>query len=378
MIVTYALIGICALYVLEYLFFSYGIRKARRRRETQETKGDFPFVSVVVAARNEEKRIDLCLDALIAQDYPHDRFEVIIVDDESEDGTGRVVREVMASGSTPIRLMTTVPEPGSLHGKSRALAQGIDATSGEIIMMTDADCQPTPTWISAVVGYMNDGADVVAGMTVVRGSSLFERLQMLDWLHLQAIAAASMAFRSPVGAVGNNMAFRRSAYDAIGGYRKLPFSITEDFTLFLALCRAGFTIAYPCDRTLSVSTLACENLTEVLRQKHRWGRGGMESTPHGYSILVVAFFMLVALCAAPFVSPAAWLGVWGVKFVADLILLLPVFRELGIRGAGRTFLPFQFYFLAQALVVPVMIINPNVSWKGRVFQTVRPGVEGER
>ena len=61
---------------------------------------------------------------------------------------------------------------------------------------------------------------------------------MLDWLDLQGIAAASMAFHSPVAAVGNNMAFRRSAYDAIGGYRKLPFSITEDFTLFLALCRA--------------------------------------------------------------------------------------------------------------------------------------------
>ena len=103
----------------------------------------------------------------------------------------------------------------------------------------------------------------------------------------------------------------------------------------------------------------------------------MESTLHGYSIIVVAFLMLVAICVAPFVSPLAWGIVWGTKFLCDLAFLLPLMHRFGVERSIRYFFPFQFYFLAQALIVPLMLVNPNVQWKGRVFRTARPGVPTE-
>ena len=292
-----ALYIVCGIYLVEYVVFAFGIRRSLRRPAAAPDV--FPFISIVVAARNEEENIEACLQALVSQDYPSDRYEVIAVNDESDDATLFLMNRIAERCEGRVRVVSTTAETGGIIGKARAIAQGVDVAVGEIVLLTDADCVPPPTWASSTVGRFSDSVDVVAGFTLVRSGSLFHRLQLLDWLHLQGIAAASMAFNSPVGVVGNNLAFRREAYEAIGGYRGVRFSVTEDFALFLALHRHGYGTSYACDFRSHVVTEPCADLHTVLRQKHRWGRGGMESTPHGYSILVIAFLMLCALCTAP-------------------------------------------------------------------------------
>lgn len=367
---------VCGLYLLEYLFFHAGIRRALRVPVRPESAGQ-PAVSIVVAARNEEDNIESCLRALAGQDYPADLLQIIAVNDESEDATPAIMHRTAQEFPGLLKVISTVPDGSRIGGKARAIAQGMDHAEGEIILLTDADCVPPATWARSVVAHFRPDIDIVAGYTVVRADSLFTRLQQLDWLHLQSIAAASMAFRLPVGVIGNNMAFRKEAYDRVGGYRNLHFSVTEDFALFMAMDKSGCRTAYPCRYDARMVTAPCGSLAAVLRQKHRWGRGGMESSPYGYSILVVAFLMLLAICIAPFVSPAAWGIVWGTKFFADLFLLLPAMRELRLSGALKSFVPFQFYFVAQALVVPLLLLNRNVTWKGRVFRTVGPKVQVE-
>ena len=371
---------VSALYLAEYLFFRAGIARSiaagDERASRSDEPGRLPQVSVIVAARNEEAHIERCVGALLAQDYPEDLLEIIVVNDESEDRTLHLLERLRGDSGDRIRVLDTATEGSELCGKPRAISQGVDASTGELILLTDADCRPVSTWVSATVDHFHE-ADVVAGFTLVDGSTFFGRMQQLDWIHLQGIAAASMAFGSPVGAIGNNLSFRREAYERVGGYRGLPFSITEDFALFLALIRDGAHVCYPCDPDHRVITEPLTDLQTVLRQKHRWGRGGMESTLHGYSIIVVAFLMLCAICMAPFISPLAWGVVWGTKFAADFIFLMPVMRRLKVSRALRYFPPFQFYFLAQALIVPLMLVNPKVAWKGRVFTTARGGVSVE-
>ena len=358
---------ICGLYLGESLFFALGIRRANSKAHNEDD--GHPRVSVIVAARNEERNISACLEALVAQTYPEGKFEIIAVNDESEDATYTLMDQASRQSDGRIRVITTTSDPSGVIGKAKAIAQGVDVATGEIILLTDADCTPPPTWVASTVSRFTHSVDVVAGFTIVKATSLFTELQQLDWLHLQAIAAASMAFGSPVGVVGNNMGFRRDAYEQVGGYRNVRFSMTEDFALFLEFHRRRCGIRYVCDFESRIITAPCPDLQAVLRQKHRWSRGGMESTLHGYSILVVAFFMLCAFCIAPFISLLVWAVVWGSKFVADLLFLLPVLRKLRTLRSLRSFLPFQFYFIAQALVVPLMLLNPNVRWKGRVFAT---------
>ena len=363
---------VCGLYVLEYLFFTLGARRALRVPRTKPYP--LPRISIIVAARNEEANIEACLESLIAQDYSSDNLEIIAVNDESEDRTLAIMNSVAAKYPDQLKIVSTVPENSGVGGKARAIAQGVDHSSGELILLTDADCTPVETWASSVVEHFRPEIDLFAGYTVVRANNHFTRLQQLDWLHLQVLAGASMAFGSPVGVVGNNMAFRRSAYDRAGGYRNIHFSVTEDFALFRAMLKEGSRAVYSCDYSAHVITEPCSTLSQVLQQKHRWGRGGMESTLHGYSILVIAFLMLVALTVAPFVSPVAWAVVWGAKFCADLMVLFPAIRELRITGSLKSFIPFQFYFIVQAVVVPILLPNRNVTWKGRVFRTDGPRV----
>lgn len=363
---------VCGLYVLEYLFFTWGSHRSLRISRVKEKS--LPTISIIVAARNEEQNIEACLNSLIAQSYPAEKTEIIAVNDESEDRTLAIMHQVAAKHPGRITVISTVLENSNIGGKARAIAQGVDCSSGELVLLTDADCTPVHTWASAVVEHFHPDIDLFAGYTVVRSSNLFTRLQQLDWLHLQVLAGASMSFNSPVGVVGNNMGFRRTAYDRVGGYRGIHFSVTEDFALFKAMLNAGSKAVYSCTYQSHVITEPFGTLGGVMRQKHRWGRGGMESTLHGYSILVVAFLMLVALTVAPFVSVVAWAVVWGTKFVADLMLLLPAMKELRLMKGLMSFIPFQFYFIVQALVVPILLPNRNVTWKGRVFRTAGPRV----
>lgn len=373
------LYSVCALYALEYLFFTFGLRKTFRNRgaDTGAT-ADLPTVTIVVAARNEEQNIASCLESLAVQNYPSEKLQIIAVNDESDDDTLGIMKGVARRSEGAVTVVSTIPENSGIMGKARAIAQGIDHATGELILLTDADCIAPPTWTRTVAASFRPGVDVFAGFTVVRPTNLFTRLQQLDWLNLQTIAGASMSFGSPVGVVGNNMAFRRETYEKVGGYRGLHFSITEDFALFKAMHNAGARAVYSCDINSRIQTEPCRTLNDVLRQKHRWGRGGMESTLHGYSILIIAFLMLIALCTAPFVSPLAWGIVWGTKFVADLILLAPVMRELRMMESLKSFVPFQFYFIVQALVVPMLLSNRNVMWKGRVFRMSGPTVTMEK
>ena len=100
---------------------------------------DLPHVAVVVAARDEEKTLPVCLEALLAQDYPADRLQIVVVNDYSEDGTSSVVQQ-FARGDGRIRSVDSAAA-GLQPGKAAALAGGIESTPAQVILTTDADCR---------------------------------------------------------------------------------------------------------------------------------------------------------------------------------------------------------------------------------------------
>jgi cellulose synthase/poly-beta-1,6-N-acetylglucosamine synthase-like glycosyltransferase len=321
-----------------------------------------------VAARNEEGNIERCLRALADQDYPSDRIRIIAVNDESEDMTLAIMERVARENAGRITVISTLPEVSHARGKARAIAQGIDISTGEIILMTDADCMPPRQWARSVVEHFVPGVDVYGGFTIIESNDYFSASQQLDWIHLHTLASGSIAFGSATGVIGNNFAFRRSAYDDVGGYRSVHFTVTEDFALYRAMHKKGHRTVFPCSFDTRNITMPCESLTAVLRQKKRWAWGATESSVHGYSLAVVAFLMLTAFCIAPFVSPVAWLTVWTLKWGCDLLLMYPSMKRLGVAHQLRYFIPFELYFIVQVLVVPFFFLSPTINWKGRNYR----------
>ncbi len=178
-----------------------------------------PKVSVIIAARNEEANIGNCLDAISRLTYPRDLLEVIVINDRSTDATPAIIEDY--AGRFPvIRTVHATPGTGHLMGKTNAVAQGIAASTGEILLMTDADCAVPPAWVEETVKYYTDETiGLVPGFTAIRYKNLFEAIQTMDWFVLFSVASATTRLGIPVTAVGTNFTVRRAAYDAVGRIR---------------------------------------------------------------------------------------------------------------------------------------------------------------
>jgi cellulose synthase/poly-beta-1,6-N-acetylglucosamine synthase-like glycosyltransferase len=171
--------------------------------------------------------------------YSVQELEVLIGDDASEDQTGRLI-ESFIQDKPHFRLFTIYSAVGQARGKANVLAQLAHQARGDYLFMTDADVQVPPHWIQAMLSAHTPATGVAAGITIVRGNKLFHHLQSLDWAYAFGLVHLFTARKIPVTAMGNNMYVTREAYEATGGYQNLPFSITEDYTLFRAIVNQGF------------------------------------------------------------------------------------------------------------------------------------------
>lgn len=328
-----------------------------------------PFVTVLIPARDEEQTIRACLESVRDQNYPRDQYEVILIDDHSRDGTARVASE-LAPGFPNLRII--VPQESShLTGRSNALAQGIDVAKGEILLMTDADCVVPPTWVADTTARFTEGVGVVGGLTVQRSSSWLEGMQSLDWSFLLGIAAATVGLRLPLSIIGNNFSIHRRAYDDVGGFRSIKNSVTEDFQLFKAVVNTGrWGYRFMVDPATTNVTRPCPTIKDVVEQKHRWGRGGLDLNWLGYTLVIVSFLMHAGLAlAAAFDGRSFWLW-WGLKVWGDLTFVGIVLGRIGRLRDLRYAVWFELYYPLYVLLMPLrVLLVRDVVWKGRAYQT---------
>ena len=355
---------VIALYCIQIAIFIAGLN----RRSSNKESTNKPFVSIIIAARNEELNLPICLDSAIKQTYPTSLFEIIIVNDHSSDKTEMICNEYSSKYSF-VRYINTSPDE-VLRGKANALAQGIDHAKGEVILITDADCVVPETWVEYTAMQFSSDIDLLGGFTLQKATSPFTGMQSLDWAYILGMAASSANLGYPLGSIGNNLAFRKTAYENVGGYRKLKFSVTEDYTVVQAIvCRKKSNYVYPVDSLHLVESKPCADWLTLLRQKHRWGKGGLDMKLGGLFIMVIGFLMHTA----PFIM-LYWNGVITasvvlmIKFIADYSYLYQILRRLNRVDELRWFYWFELYFIFYVVALPFLVFfGGKVNWKGRQF-----------
>lgn len=349
---------------------------------------DLPSVAVVVAARDEEACIGRCLDALLAQDYPADRLQIVVADDHSVDRTAAVVRPYVRraapvpagadgaedEGAVPdgpdVRYLR-VPTPTSpLRGKAQALHAAIERTDADVLLFTDADCAPVPTWVRATAAHLADeSVGIVCGLARVetRPERPFDGAQALDWSFLLGAVSALAEAGVPATGLGNNMAIRRAAYDAVGGYPSLPFSVTEDFTLVRAVVDGtDWRLRFPLDARTVVWTLPATGVGHAYSQRRRWARGGVEGDPWVIPVFVVLFLSHAVPLAGLVAAPAAGLAALAAKVAVDGLFLRTVLRRVGGRVRWRALPAFEAFVTGYVVSLPaVLALRPRIRWKGR-------------
>lgn len=350
---------------------------AGEHRGAPEAQDDVPHVAVLVAARDEEAVIARCLQALLAQDYPADRLQIVVADDHSGDRTAEIVRRAAdrdarapeASGGARVRLVSVPGSTGPLVGKPLAIHAAVQATTAPVLLVTDADCAPPPTWVRGLVASLGPDIGLTSGLTLMEAETQFGHAQSLDWSYLLGVASALTEAGFPATAMGNNLAFRREAYESVGGYPGLPFSVTEDFALFKAIADGSlWRVRFPLRASTLVRTLPARSLAHAYRQRRRWARGGMRAGPTLWAAYVLAHLAHLLPLAGLLLAPQAALVTLAVKLGADAALVSSVRKRVGAEKLRP--LPFAlfegFLFLYMTTLPLALLLAPRIRWKGRV------------
>jgi cellulose synthase/poly-beta-1,6-N-acetylglucosamine synthase-like glycosyltransferase len=244
-----------------------------RRVKTPKIKdsGITTRVTVLIAARNEEEKIHLTIEDILAQDYPKELTEIIIADDHSTDRTSAIIQSYAARG---VRLLQLNEDKPLNSYKKKAITRAIGLSTGDLMVATDADCRMGSKWLSSIVGYFeaNQLYMISSPVSYFEEKSLFERMQTLEFYTLIATGAAFIANNHASTCNGANLAYRKDIFYEVGGFTGIDDLASGDDELLLQKVAAQFPgkIGFlKCFDTI-VYTHAKHNLHEFMLQRRRW------------------------------------------------------------------------------------------------------------
>ncbi|MDP2303453.1 MAG: glycosyltransferase [Ignavibacteria bacterium] len=355
---------VIGLYFIQSLIFVIGTQKTFPKINANE----LPTASVIVACRNEEHNILRCLSALNELDYPEGKLEIIIVDDNSTDRTGNLIDDYIKD-KTRFKKIITKKEIGKLKGKTNALANAIEIAKGEIILTTDADCAVDKNWAKTLVSYYQPDVAVVNGFTSQKFDGHFTGMQNLDFLYLLTVSSGTINLKKPLSSMGNNMSYRKSVYDEVGGYENIPFSVTEDFNLLIAINELKkYKIIYPMDSEGMVVSNPGKSIAELYHQKKRWAVGGLKAPLVGFFVVGTGFLTHLMILLTPFFFSSSAIILILFKLLIDFQLLYFVTKKLNNEKAMKYFFTFQLYYILYVVVLPIaVLLSKKVIWKGREY-----------
>ncbi|MCC3154656.1 glycosyltransferase [Hymenobacter sp. BT770] len=333
--------------------------------------------SVLIAARNEAEALPQLLRDLAAQALPAACFEVLIADDHSTDATAALVTAAAQETGLALRLVSL---PAAQTGKKAALFAAFQAAKAPWLVCTDADCRVGPGWLAAYAAQLERApqANFISGPVLLTGPATFLHLLVgLEFAGLVGVGGACISRQQPTMCNGANLAYRRSAFEAVGGFVDNAHVASGDDEFLLHKIHAAFpgTVHFLADEKAIVRTAAPRTLPTLLRQRVRWAskwRHYQSRAPRRLAVLVLgANVALAAGAGVGLAWPALWpwvLAAWVIKLGADAWFLSPVLAFFGQRKWLWGLLPLQVLYAPYALAVGAAGWRGGYEWKGRAVR----------
>ncbi|MCX7426812.1 MAG: glycosyltransferase family 2 protein [Planctomycetia bacterium] len=386
-IVNWLLIGYAGLGGLYWLWMAVGMWRVTRRvpvlvREPLVEPPRWPRLSIIIPACNEGDTLEGAIATVRRLDYPD--LEIVLIDDRSEDDTGRIVDRIAAEDAR-VRPIHVTELPDGWLGKVHALARGVEAAGGEWVLFTDADVHMAPTTLRRAVAHAERHAlDQLAvapemwpnGWLLDAMISLFLRVFCVG---MRVWAVGDPRSRAFIGVGAFNLV-RRSALERTPGFAWLRMEVGDDVGLGLMLKRSGARCCLAGGKGL-VGLDWYRSLAEVAR-----------GTEKAYASVAVCHFpRLVAICIlamlaeyAPWVAILCW-GVPGMTFAAAAMLALGLASVVRLhQWAERPILsglltpvvlPLAVLLLLRAGVLG--LARGGIVWRGTLYPS-RALIEGRR
>ncbi len=400
------LLALTGLYVVFKLTCAAGWHRVVRSSRGEAGPDPLPRVSILIPARDEAKTIEACLSSILDNAYPPERLEVIVIDDASSDRTAakaqriarRCAEAVPAGDDLSADNLSADDRPADRHHplvriiqvnhddtdasgeggapirlnrhKSAALRRGLEASTGEVIVTTDADCVVGPRWIRTLVRRCTDETPFVSGpLRYDWREKWFDRYQAVEMSALVAFGGGTIGAGIPSICNGGNVAVRRSLLDRYAS--DVPLAADEVLLQHVAY-DTDADVVFEAHPDAIVETACVDTGRAYLEQRTRWAWMGSRY-PHVVPVAVSAFEWItnasfLGLALASVVFPA-WqpimMSCFLAKVAADAALTIPAMRHLGQNELTRTFIPATLFWTVSATVMGILGTFGTVYWKGR-------------
>jgi poly-beta-1,6-N-acetyl-D-glucosamine synthase len=362
-------------------WYHYGWRLAGNQNEEREATFLPVGVSVIVPARNEEGNIEACLDSLMSQYYDKKLYEIIVVDDASDDLTAFLVERQMQKWEG-LRLLRLTVDSSTTSHKKRAIEAGIAASTGKLIVCTDADCTHSPEWLNRLVHAYQGGVKKFIAAPVVYHTKpdLLSVFQTLDFMTLQGITAASVATGFHTMCNGANIAYEKAAFEEVKGFDGIDSLPTGDDMLLMYKIYKRYPegITYVLDKDAIVSTEAAKGWVGFFQQRIRWAsKAAFYEDRRIFKVLLLVYMVnvwLVVLAISALWWPQSFpwlLGLLIVKTIAEGLFLWPVASFMG-KKIWMLWFPFlQPLHIVYTLIAGWLGRFGSYHWKGRTIAKPR-------
>ncbi|MEM6726314.1 MAG: glycosyltransferase [Bacteroidota bacterium] len=362
-LIFYAAVG-CQLFFWGILFTRLLFKKASPKGAHYQGP-----VSVILCAKNEAENLKLHLPAILNQIYPS--FEVIVVDDQSSDGSQELLKQLQKQ-HPKLKILTIGQEEDSGAGKKYALSRGIQSAQYEVVLLTDADCQvASPNWITRMVEGLTPGKDIVLGYgPYTKTTGWVNRFTRFETVYAAIQYFSFASWGMPYMAVGRNLAYRKRLFEEIGGFKSHETVISGDDDLFIRDAANPFNVSLVQDTEAFTYSASKENWRSYLRQKSRHISTSIHYRPlikflltalsmshfafFGWFLISLVFHISVSsqieLATLRYVTTYTVYGVYLTKWKQlDLLPWLPVLEIILV-----------LYFV---VLTPLLFIRKAIPWK---------------
>ncbi len=367
-------IGFFGLYLILIFFITIGW--LRIKEEKKPFKVPATEISVVIAFRNEESRLQFLLDSLAKQTYPKHLFEIIFVDDHSTDNGSFFIDNYLKSNKID-NVTIAINKNGS--NKKSALVLGFGLAKGNLIVTTDADCVMGENWLSSIASYYEKyHPKLISGPVAFKYNNFFERLQALEFSSLIASGAGAIEIKAPIMCNGANLAFEKdliiSNTDSFIGEKYI--SGDDVFLLMHAKNKYGnHLIHFIKNFDAIVYTNACNSAKSFFYQRIRWvskSKGYTDFSTLGVSIIVFlanCFLMFLGIATVFYNSLITY---FVIAYLLKLIFDFPIIYDINKFFQQKKLL---YYYLPLQLVYSLYVVFFGFAgqflpfiWKNRKFK----------
>jgi poly-beta-1,6-N-acetyl-D-glucosamine synthase len=332
-------------------------------------------LSVIVAIRNEEKQIPELLQNLKAQNYPQGLVEIILINDHSEDNSKAVILKFAQEQALNLTLIN-LADKTEATGKKAAIAAGIKAATGELLVFTDGDCRVQPDWLCYLeYQFTSRQAKFISGPVLYqKPKNMFGQMQLVEFASLIGMGGSSIALGKPNMCNGANMAYPKLVFEEIGGFtgnEQIP-SGDDEFIMHKVHALYPNQVYFLKAKPAIVYTNPKPNLKEFFRQRVRWASKWPAYRSFGVKALALLVFITnfflfagLLLALAGYFSIKFIVLATGVKILVDMVFLGPVLHFFSKTRLVCWVLPLQFIYIPYVMLTALAGLNGTYSWKGR-------------